>query len=125
MINTRKIAEEYRLTHWAQIIQERTESGLSIKDYCKQIGICGNTYYYWQRRVRQAACEQLLPAVQTEITQSRVPAGWALAASATEPEQPIQDGTVIIEAGPCRVRVAADTNMELLRKVCRMLVSIC
>ena len=59
MINTRKIAEEYRLSHWAQIMQERIQAGLSIKDYCKQISICQNTYFYWQRRVRAAACEQL------------------------------------------------------------------
>jgi transposase len=59
MINTREVAEEYRLTHWAQIIQERTQSGLSIRAYCKQIGICENTYFYWQRRLRKAACEQL------------------------------------------------------------------
>jgi transposase-like protein len=59
MINTREIAAEYRLAHWAQVMQERVQSGLSIKDFCKQIGICGNTYFYWQRRVRAAACEQL------------------------------------------------------------------
>jgi len=59
MINTREIAEEYRLSHWAGIMQERVESGLSIKAFCEQIGICGNTYFYWQRRVRAAACEQL------------------------------------------------------------------
>jgi len=53
VINTREIAEDYRLAHWAQIMHERTQSGLSIKAYCKQIGICGNTYFYWQRRVRE------------------------------------------------------------------------
>ena len=63
MINTREIAEKYRLSHWARIMRERVESGLSIKEYCKQIGICGNTYFYWQRRVRAAACEQLALSV--------------------------------------------------------------
>jgi len=59
MINTREIASEYRLSHWALIIQERSESGLSIKAFCRQIGICANTYFYWQRKLREAACEQL------------------------------------------------------------------
>ena len=63
MINTREIAEEYRLSHWARVMQERADSGLSIKAYCNQIGICGNTYFYWQRRVRAAACEQLALSV--------------------------------------------------------------
>ena len=68
MINTRAIAAEYRLSHWAQVMQERIQSGLSIKAYCKQIGICGNTYFYWQRRVRAAACEQLALSVSEKST---------------------------------------------------------
>ena len=59
MINTREIATEYRLSHWAQIIRERQESGLSIRAYCKQAGFHENRFFYWQRRVRRAACEQL------------------------------------------------------------------
>jgi len=60
MINTREIAEEYRLTHWARIMQERVQSGMYIKDFCKQLGICQNTYFYWQRKVRAVACEHLV-----------------------------------------------------------------
>jgi hypothetical protein len=30
-MNTREVAAEYRLSHWAQIMRERKESGLSIK----------------------------------------------------------------------------------------------
>ena len=59
MVNTREVAAEYRLSQWAQIMQERNKSELSIRAYCKQIGICENTYFYWQRRLRKAACEQL------------------------------------------------------------------
>jgi transposase-like protein len=59
MVNTREVAAEYRLTHWGQIMQERMKSGSSIKSYCNEKGICENTYYYWQRRLREAACEEL------------------------------------------------------------------
>ena len=59
MQNTREIAKAYRLSHWAQIMQERVQSGLTIKEYCRQLGICGNTYFYWQRKLREAACEGL------------------------------------------------------------------
>ena len=59
MVNTREVAAEYRLSYWAQIVRERSNSGSSIRAYCKQIGICENTYFYWQRRLRKAAYEQL------------------------------------------------------------------
>ena len=60
MVDTRQIAEEYRLSHWAQVMQERIQSGLSITAFCKQIGIGGNTYFYWQRKLRTAACEMAM-----------------------------------------------------------------
>ena len=55
MIDTRKITKEYRLSHWIQIMQERCESGLSIKGYCEREGIHQNIYHYWQRKLRAAA----------------------------------------------------------------------
>ena len=58
-MNTRYIAEEYRLAHWMQIMQERNESGLSIKAFCKKVGINETSYFYWQRKLREAACEQI------------------------------------------------------------------
>jgi len=58
-MNTRAIAEEYRLTHWAQIMQERQQSGLSIKSYCERAGLHENVYYYWQRKLREAAYREL------------------------------------------------------------------
>jgi putative transposase len=32
-MDTRKMAKEYRLSQWAQIIQARKESGKSVKDF--------------------------------------------------------------------------------------------
>jgi hypothetical protein len=58
-MNTREIAKEYRLSHWAGIIQDRQESGLSVKTYCENAGIHTNNYFYWQRKLREAACEEL------------------------------------------------------------------
>lgn len=55
MVNTREIASEYR----PQVLQERAQSGLTIKAYCKQIGISTNTYFYWQRRVHVAAANEM------------------------------------------------------------------
>ncbi|MEG1577355.1 MAG: hypothetical protein RR336_01170 [Oscillospiraceae bacterium] len=51
MVNTREIAAEYRLTHWAQILQDRADSGLTVKAYCTQQGICRKC-----RRGEQGEC---------------------------------------------------------------------
>jgi putative transposase len=126
MLNTRKIAEEYRLTHWAGIMQERASSGLNIKEYCKQIGVCQNTYFYWQRRVRAAACQELSVMAKNEIIQSSkdsiVPSGWAVCETV---ESEISEKPITIEIGKFRIAAAPDVDSEHLSKVCRALLSLC
>ena len=67
-MNTREIAVEYRLTHWAQIIRRRNESGLSIKAFCTNEGFHENIYCYWQRKLREAVCERM-----TEVRTKHTP----------------------------------------------------
>ena len=130
MINTREIAEELRLSHWAQIMKDRRNSGLSIKKFCKSAGFHENVYYYWQRRVRTAVCE-VLPdktpglmsnPLSTEDKHSLVPNGWAVCEAAA----PVQEEAVLpIEINGCRVMASADTDLQLLSKVCKVLVNLC
>ena len=56
-MDTRKVAAKHRLAHWAQLMSKRAESGLSVKAFCEDTQIPENTYYYWQRKLREKACE--------------------------------------------------------------------
>ena len=120
MINTREIAEEYRLSHWAQIVQEQKQSGLSIKEYCETAGFQQNRYFYWQRKLREAACSGLPSAVQhKQLPQS----GWAAVESIEINRN--EAAALPIEIGNCRILVDSDTDMELLAKTCKILTSLC
>lgn len=61
MADVLAVRDEYRLQNWAQIIRERQESGLTNKEFCTQRGIPEKKYYYWLRRVREAAAEATEP----------------------------------------------------------------
>jgi hypothetical protein len=41
------------------MIQDRNNSGLSIKEYCENTGIARHVYYYGLKKVREAACDEL------------------------------------------------------------------
>jgi len=45
---------------WSQFIQECKESGLSVAEFCRDAGVRPNTYYYWQKKLRDEACQQLV-----------------------------------------------------------------
>jgi hypothetical protein len=58
-VGTQKVTTEYRLSQWAQVIKAKADSGQSIKEFCHLAGISRNSYFYWQQKLRKAACEQL------------------------------------------------------------------
>jgi putative transposase len=123
-MNTREIASEYRLSHWAGVLQERNASGLSIREFCKTSGVRESVYYYWQRKLREAACEELSVRAQREMAkpeEALVPSGWAVCESA-EPE--VQGKSMVVEINGCRVHVEADAAPDQMVKIFRALKSL-
>lgn len=124
-MNTREIASEYRLGHWAGVLQERRERGISVKEFCRRSGFQENVYYYWQRKLREAACEELAVRAQNEVAVSQaphVPDGWAVCKRV---QSACSKGSLVVEVGGCRVRVEPETDLVLLAKVCQALQSPC
>lgn len=117
-MDTRKVTANYRLSEWAKVIQARVESGQSVKDFCQTTGIKRNAYYYWQRKLRTLAYEEL---VKEEGSTNIVPSGWAQF-------KPLQEqyasDSIDVKVNGCLITVNADTNSELLKKVCLLLRSL-
>ena len=117
-MNTRDIAAEYRLSYWAQVVQDRSHKGITVRSYCAETGIHENTYFYWQHKLREAASAQAagLPAPNTSV-----PKGWtALSVRADSADT----NGVVVEVGGCRVHVKADTDTTLLARVCQALKAL-
>ena len=113
-MDIQKVTSEYRLSRWMQVIQEQQCSGQSIKDFCQEKGIGRHAYFYWQRKLRKAACMELSKLKEEPV--NYVPEGWMQLTQGQEIKS-----TLDIEIGGCRVTVDAETDPELLEKVCRIL----
>ena len=61
MTDVLAVRNELRLRNWMEIIRECQESGLTNKAFCAQRGISGKTYYYWLRKIRNAAATAMEP----------------------------------------------------------------
>jgi transposase-like protein len=130
-MTTREATAEYRLAQWAQIIQDRTESGETISAYCESRGISRSSYIYWLRKVRNAACERL-PLNQNGLIQAKV-SGFAEVRIANQSVQPSQRESepfvaalrdhVCIESSGVRISAGGDYSeiklAVLLREVMR------
>lgn len=82
-MTTKEMTYQYRLAQWSELAKERVELGLSIRAYCGMKGFAENTYFYWQRRLREAARPQL------EVGQASLPVpGFVEVALSPAPEAP-------------------------------------
>ena len=119
-MNTKEIAHEVRLRQWGENMHQRQVSGLPINKWCEAQGIRRQQYFYWQRKLREAACAGLA-AREGTLKGELIPNGWTqLSVAAPESARAV----LTIEINGCRVEVRAETDRELLAKVCRTLKAL-
>jgi len=120
-MNTRAIATEYRLMQWTKLLQERAANSESIQAFCRRNGISKNTYFYWQRKLRETTCERLAE-MQTEPTGITVPSFTEVRLA----EPPIltesnQQPQIRVEIGDCKITADSGyptkTLVALLREI--------
>lgn len=116
-MDTQKIAMQLRLTGWGEAVKERIASGQTVDAFCKETGISKTTYYYRQKKVREASCVELMGTQNRE--NGLAPSGWAQLAEAESITA--AESTLTIEVGGCHIIANAGTTPELLAKVCRVL----
>lgn len=118
-METRDVTAGYRLAQWTQTIQTRAQSGQSIKEFCASTGISRNAYFYWQRKLRDVACSRIQETA-TKEKNCLIPSGWAQLESVADRAE----ASVTIEICGCRINATAETDLELLAKVCQALRSL-
>jgi len=93
------------LAHWAGVMRQRGESGQSIRSWCRENGVFEKTYYYWQRKLRAAACERMAAPQFAEVSvqEAALP---ALPVAPVAPEPAMSSQLCIEVAG---VRITADS----------------
>jgi putative transposase len=64
-MNTRQIAQEYRMNQWIGVVRECRESGQTVTSWCRDQDIDPKKYYYWLKKIRAAACKAL-PTINKE-----------------------------------------------------------
>ena len=50
MTEVMQVREAYRVEQWRQLMQQRRESPLNIREFCAQQAINEKSYYYWLKK---------------------------------------------------------------------------
>lgn len=112
------LTRDYRMQQWAGIITRRNGSGMSIRAWCEEQGINQKSYYYWQRKLREAVSAQSRGLSTANFP---VPQGWTTLSMQEE-----SSGTqgLVVEVGGCRINVQTQTDTALLARVCQALKTL-
>lgn len=69
-MNTKLAIRQIRLNEQAAIIKNFKANGQKVDSYCEQHGLSRDAYYYWLRKVKEAALQHAgfveLPALTSE-----------------------------------------------------------
>lgn len=126
-MDSREMTREVRLRQWSEVLREQKESGQNVKTWCESQGIRRQQYFYWQRKLREAACA----LVRQEETEPPAPTGWSLCAPASSPAVPevnLVAGSldqVYIELNGMRILSGRDYPAENLARLLRELAGTC
>ena len=129
-MDTRAIAAEYRLSHWAKVIGERQESGLSVRAFCKSTGLHESAYYYWQRKLREAALDHMAELKSSIPQVDQVVPGFTeirlvKPSECKTPTAMVSEGQIQIEIGELRISADGGYPSEKLAALLREWTRVC
>lgn len=119
-MDTRQVTREMRLQYWAGVLKERQESGQSVRAWCRENEVGEKTYYYWQRRLREAACNEL--TLRQEQTRSIGPAFAEIKLPAC---QGAYEGGITVRLREAVIEIAGGAPTATVETVLRILREPC
>ena len=107
------VTRTVQLQEWSSQIQERMQSGMTVREYCERIGLSLKTYYYRLRRVREEFLEDA--ESQNALALPERPVFAALPAPRTN------DAAVTVRIGEHTAEIASGADAETIERVLRAL----
>lgn len=115
-MDTKLATTQIRLQQWAAIIKDRCESGLKVDEYCELHQLSHNAYYYWLRKIREAALTNIPEPHEFAELKQPEPVDECL-----HPEDNPAFPQMIIRLGEVSLEINHSTPMDLLSRTLEVL----
>jgi len=110
------VKREVQLTEWQRQIQERQEQGMTVDEWCENLGISKGAYYHRLKKVREYMCERM--GVMDDGTVSETPHATAIVPiRAAQPK-----ATIEMQLGDLQIKFNESPNADQLKAVLHALV---
>jgi len=129
-MDTKMVTTGFRMAQWAQLIQDRRASGEKVKEYCQKRGLSRDAYFYWQKKIKEAACEQFMMLEAEPKQTGLVPVGFTEvkvreSQAFFHQEERSSAGQLLIEAPGIKITADSAYPTDQLAYLLRELVKPC
>ena len=100
-----KVKKEVQLKKWAEMVQRRNESGLTVVQWCADNNINIKTYYYRLKKVREAMCNEIESHDIVPVT----------------PQTEEQSARIDLSVGDVKISLPDNFSSDALRKILEVL----
>jgi len=118
-----QITHEMRLKNWEHVVEEcnRRPEGVTVKQWLSENGINVKVYYYWLRRVRQAAYDQmkLEQSGELAVTSDRRVSYAEITLTGNTSSGPAMHPVAVISSGNLSIDISENASEEFLMKLMR------
>ncbi|WP_443093991.1 IS66 family insertion sequence element accessory protein TnpA [Paenibacillus plantiphilus] len=103
-----------------EIIRNCRGSGQTVKAWCTEHHVSSKSYYYWLKRVREAACEAL-PTLHSD-QRTIVPVDLSMPRTSNEPIYPAStESDIIVHMGSVTLEIRNHASLTLIEHTLRAL----
>lgn len=108
-MDVKKISDDIRVQKWMAIIKECSESGQSVRRWCKENNIAEPTYYSWLKKLRTLAVENGAVEVPSFVP---VPID----------QHPTSVSTLVISKGDIHIEFPTNTEINTIMNIIKVLL---
>jgi transposase-like protein len=113
------------MNHWMRIMQERVSSGERINEFCESRGSKRHTFFYWQRKLRETAGEELARQQDTTGQPGMAFAEIRMTNVTQRPSVREESGQLFADVAGVRIKVDSGYPTSKLAALLRELIRQC
>ena len=112
-----QLKQQASMAKWSRLISEQKNSGLTIRDFCRQHDLSWHAYYYWLRKIREHIEPELSSGpAETQTVFTELPVHDKLPASMPVPPQVATDDIVTIQLTGITISLPATSSKATIIK---------
>ena len=119
-MDIRKMTRDFRLSQWAEVIRAKNESGKTVSAYCEAAGISSKKLYYYQKLLREQACDEMSNHNQT-INELTAPVFTRIG---TYPGRQAYNVPVTVRIGNHAVEIQNGADNELINRILHIVTQL-